>query len=139
MPAITRFGVSIEERLLKNFDRLIAEKGYQNRSEAIRDLIRDSFVQEEGKEGTKEMVGTIAIVYSHHTRELSRTLTDMQHRFYKSILSTLHVHLDQDHCLEVLVVRGKGDDLKKIGDRLIGTKGVKHGKLSLTSTGQNLP
>ncbi len=139
MPAITRFGVSIEERLLKNFDRLIAEKGYQNRSEAIRDLIRDSFVQEEWKEGTKEMVGTIAIVYSHHTRELSRTLTDMQHRFYKSILSTLHVHLDEDHCLEVLVVRGKAEELKKIGDRLIGTKGVKHGKLSLTSTGQDLP
>jgi CopG family nickel-responsive transcriptional regulator len=139
MPAITRFGVSIEERLLKNFDRLIAEKGYQNRSEAIRDLIRDSFVQEEWKEGTKEMVGTIAIVYSHHTRELSRTLTDMQHRFYKTILSTLHIHLDEDHCLEVLVVRGKGEELKKIGDRLIGTKGVKHGKLSLTSTGQNLP
>ena len=139
MLAITRFGVSIEERLLKNFDRLIAEKGYQNRSEAIRDLIRDSFVQEESKEGTKEMVGTIAIVYSHHTRELSRTLTDMQHRFYKTILSTLHIHLDEDHCLEVLVVRGKGRELKKIGDRLIGTKGVKHGKLSLTSTGQNLP
>ena len=139
MPAITRFGVSIEERLLKNFDRLIAEKGYQNRSEAIRDLIRDSFVQEEWKEGTKEMVGTIAIVYSHHTRELSRTLTDMQHRFYKTILSTLHIHLDEDHCLEVLVVRGKGEELKKIGDRLIGTKGVKHGKLSLTSTGQSLP
>ena len=138
MPAITRFGVSIEERLLKNFDRLIAQKGYQNRSEAIRDLIRDSFVQEEGKEGTREMVGTIAIVYSHHTRELSRTLTDMQHRFYKTILSTLHVHLDEDHCLEVLVVRGKGNELKKIGDRLIGTKGVKHGKLSLTSTGQDL-
>ncbi len=139
MPAITRFGVSIEEKLLKNFDRLIAEKGYQNRSEAIRDLIRDSFVQEEWKEGTKEMVGTIAIVYSHHTRELSRTLTDMQHRFYRTILSTLHIHLDEDHCLEVLVVRGKGEELKKIGDRLIGTKGVKHGKLSLTSTGQNFP
>ena len=139
MPAITRFGVSIEERLLKTFDRLITEKGYQNRSEAIRDLIRDSFVQAESKEGTKEMVGTIAIVYSHHTRELSRTLTDMQHRYYKTILSTLHIHLDKDHCLEVLVVRGKGEELKKIGDRLIGTKGVKHGKLSLTSTGQNLP
>jgi CopG family nickel-responsive transcriptional regulator len=124
--------------LLKKFDRLISRKGYENRSEALRDLIRESLVQEEWEEGKKETVGTIAIVYSHHTRELSRTLTDMQHRYYRSILSSLHIHLDEHNCLEVLVVRGKGEDIKKISDRLIGTKGVKHGRLSLTTTGKNL-
>ena len=138
MALITRFGVSIEESLLKNFDRLISRKGYRNRSEAIRDLIRESLVQEEWQEGTKETVGTLAIVYSPHTRELSRTLTAMQHRYYQCILSTLHIHLDEHNCLEVLVVKGRGGDIKKISDRLIGTKGVKHGKLSLTTTGKNL-
>ena len=124
--------------MLKEFDRLIARKGYSNRSEALRDLIRESLVQEEWEEGKKETVGTIAIVYSHHTRELSRNLTDMQHRYYQSILSSLHIHLDEHNCLEVLVVKGRGKDIKKISDRLIGTKGVKHGKLSLTTTGKNL-
>ena len=138
MALISRFGVSIEERLLKKFDRLISRKGYQNRSEALRDLIRESLVQEEWEEGKKETVGTIAIVYSHHTRELSRNLTDMQHRYYQSILSSLHIHLDEHNCLEVLVVKGRGAEIKKISDRLIGTKGVKHGKLSLTTTGKNL-
>ncbi len=138
MALITRFGVSIEESLLKNFDRLISRKGYQNRSEAIRDLIRDSLVTEEWREGKKEMVGTIALVYSHHTRELSRILTEMQHNHYQTILSTLHIHLDEHNCLEVLAVKGKGEEIKKISDRLIGTKGVKHGKLSLTTTGRDL-
>jgi len=138
MSGLTRFGVSIPDSLLADFDRLIARKGYRNRSEAIRDLIRDSLVTEEWKEGKKEMVGTISLVYSHHTRELSRILTRLQHDHYRTILSTLHIHMDEYNCLEVLVVKGKGEEIKKIGDRLIGTKGVKHGRLSLTSTGKNL-
>jgi len=138
MSGLTRFGVSIPDSLLHDFDRLISQKGYQNRSEAIRDLIRDSLVTEEWKEGNREMVGTISLVYSHHTRELSRILTKMQHDHYRTILSTLHIHLDEHNCLEILVVKGKGGEIKKIGDRLIGTKGVKHGKLSLTTTGKNL-
>jgi len=84
------------------------------------------------------MVGTISLVYSHHTRELSRILTKMQHDQYQTILSTLHIHLDEHNCLEVLVVKGRGEEIKKVSDRLIGTRGVKHGKLSLTSTGKNL-
>ena len=138
MAGLTRFGVSIPDSLLRDFDRLIAQKGYQNRSEAIRDLIRDSLVTEEWREGNREMVGTISLVYSHHTRELSRILTKLQHDHYRTILSTLHIHMDEHNCLEVLVVKGKGEEIKKIGDRLIGTKGVKHGRLSLTSTGKNL-
>jgi CopG family nickel-responsive transcriptional regulator len=137
MSDVTRFGVSIEQSLLNNFDRLISQKGYQNRSEAIRDLIRDSLVQEEWESG-QETVGTIAIVYDHHPRELSRALTDLQHNFFKFIISTIHVHLDAHHCMEVLIVKGKSDDLKKISDRLIGIKGVKHGRLCLTTTGKGL-
>lgn len=138
MTGLTRFGVSIPDSLLGDFDRLIGRKGYQNRSEAIRDLIRDSLVTEEWNEGKREMVGTIALVYSHHTRELSRMLTKMQHDHFQTILSTLHIHLDEHNCLEVLVIKGKGEELQKISDRLIGIRGVKHGKLSLTSTGKNL-
>lgn len=137
MAGIVRFGVSIENFLLKSFDSLISRKGYQTRSEAIRDLIRDSLVMEQWQSG-KETVGTIALVYSRHTRELSRILTDLQHKFFKSILSTTHIHLDAHNCLEVLIVRGKGGELKKISDRLIGIKGVKHGKFSLTTTGREL-
>lgn len=138
MTGLTRFGVSIPDSLLGDFDRLIGRKGYQNRSEAIRDLIRDSLVTEEWNKGKREMVGTIALVYSHHTRELSRMLTKMQHDHFQTILSTLHIHLDEHNCLEVLVIKGKGEELQKISDRLIGIRGVKHGKLSLTSTGKNL-
>ena len=138
MPGLTRFGVSIPDGLLNDFDRLNHEKGYHNRSEAIRDLIRDSLVQEQRRGGNEEMVGTIVLIYSHHTRELSRILTKLQHDHYRTILSTLHIHLDEHNCLESLVVKGKGKDIQRISDRLIGTKGVKHGKLSLTSTGKNL-
>jgi len=135
---IKRFGVSLDSSLLRQFDNLIGRKGYACRSEAIRDLIRDSLVKDEWEAGDKETIGTITIVYSHDTRELLDTLTDLQHQFYSSIISTMHVHLDAHNCLEALVVKGKGKDIKKIADRLIGTKGVKHGRLSLTTTGRHL-
>ncbi|MBI5968396.1 MAG: nickel-responsive transcriptional regulator NikR [Deltaproteobacteria bacterium] len=138
MSEITRFGISIDNRLFKRFDQLIAQKGYTNRSEAIRDLIRDSLVQAEWEAGAQETIGTITIVYSHHTRELSEVLDHLQHQYYRSIISTTHIHLDEHNCLEVLIVRGKGEEIKKISDRLIGTRGVKHGKLSLTTTGKDL-
>lgn len=138
MPGVTRFGVSLDEALLKRFDRLIARKGYANRSEAIRDLIREVFVREQWESGTGEAVGTITLVYSHDTRDLADRLTDLQHAHFGSIVSTLHVHLDAHHCLEVLVLRGKAADLKKIADRLIGIRGVKHGTFSTTSEGKTL-
>jgi CopG family nickel-responsive transcriptional regulator len=136
--AITRFGVSLDDALLGRFDGLIGEKGYGARSEAIRDLIRDCLVREEWEAGTKETVGTITLVYDHEKRELQDTLTDIQHHHHPLILSTMHIHLDAHNCLEVLVVRGKGKEIKGIADRLIGTKGVKHGKLTLTTTGKGL-
>lgn len=134
----TRFGVSIEDVLLRRFDGLLAGKGYRNRSEAIRDLIRDLLVSEEWEAGTEETAGTITIVYSHDTRELTETLTDLQHRHHAAIVSTMHIHLDGHNCLEVLIVRGRGKEIKEIADRLIGTKGVIHGKLTLTTTGKNI-
>jgi CopG family nickel-responsive transcriptional regulator len=102
------------------------------------DLIRDSLVAEEWETTTSEMVGAITIVYSHDKRELTDTLTDLQHRYYHSIISSMHIHLDEHNCLEVVVVRGKARNIKTIADRLIGTKGVKHGRLSLTTTGKHL-
>lgn len=136
--AIIRFGISLENALLERFDSLIKKKGYASRSEAVRDLIRDSLVMEEWESATAETVGTITIVYSHDTRELTDTLTDLQHRYFDSIVSSMHIHLDAHNCLEVIVVKGKARDIKAIADRLIGTKGVKHGKLSLTTTGKHL-
>ncbi len=136
--SLTRFGISLDKKLLSEFDRLITQKGYANRSEAIRDLIRDNLVKEEWEAGNEETVGTITIVYSHHTRELIDTLTELQHKHHESIVSSMHVHLDEHNCLEAIIVKGKGKDIKKIADRLIGTKGVKHGKLTATTTGKHL-
>ncbi|MCK4911551.1 MAG: nickel-responsive transcriptional regulator NikR [Thermodesulfovibrionales bacterium] len=132
---LTRFGISLDRGLLKKFDRLVASKGYSNRSEAIRDLIRDSLVREHVSEGG-EAAGTITLIYSHDTRELTDTLTDIQHKYHNMVVSSMHIHLDGHNCLEVLVVRGKASVIQKVADRLIGTRGVKHGKLSLTATGK---
>jgi CopG family nickel-responsive transcriptional regulator len=138
LSAITRFGVSLEEGLLGKFDRLIDRKGYLNRSEAIRDLIRDSLVRDQWEIGDGNAVGTLTLVYDHGTRELEERLTELQHANYKAIVSTLHVHLDPHHCLEVLVLRGETKLLKSIADRLIGTRGVKHGTFSATAEGKEL-
>lgn len=138
MGEITRFGISIDSELLEGFDRLITRKGYSNRSEAIRDLIRDSMVDVEWAEGDRETVGTITIVYNHEVRELSDKLTDLQHGHFAAIVSALHVHLDAHNCLEVLVVKGKSAEIRAIADAVIGAKGVKHGKLTMTTTGKDL-
>jgi CopG family nickel-responsive transcriptional regulator len=135
---VTRFGVSLDEKLLAQFDRIIARKGYTNRSEAIRDLIRESLVREQWELGTDQVVGTLTLVYNHNVRDLSDKLTDLQHAHYKAIVSALHVHLDPHHCLEVLVLRGKAKELKGIADRLIGTRGVQHGTFSATAEGRVL-
>jgi len=137
MDNIARFGVSIPHPLLERFDKVSAEKGYLNRSEALRDLIRDNLVEKEWAEN-KSIVGTITLVYDHDVRELGEVLAHLQHRYHHLIRSTVHVHLDHHHCLEVLVVMGKSGQVKKVADRLIGTKGVKHGKLVMTTTGKEL-
>ncbi len=138
MSNLTRFGVSLDEELLQQFDRVIARKGYTNRSEAIRDLIRENLVREQWELGTDQAVGTITLVYDHEVPDLSDRLTDLQHAHYRAIVSAMHVHLDPHHCLEVLVLRGKARVLKAIADRLIGTRGVKHGTFSATAEGRTL-
>ncbi len=136
--ALIRFGISLEDSLLERFDNLIERKGYPSRSEAIRDLIRDALVMEDWRADTSEAVGTITIVYNHEKRELADLLTDLQHKHFDSIISSMHIHLDEHNCLEVIVVRGRARDIKTIADRLIATKGVKHGRLMLTTTGKGL-
>ncbi len=138
MADLTRFGISIDDRLLKRFDELIARKGHANRSEAIRDLIRAALVEDQWSRGDEETVGTVTLVYDHHTRDLSDKLTEQQHSHHDAIVSALHVHLDAHHCLEVVVVRGRAREVKRLADELIGTKGVKHGKLVTTTTGKEL-
>lgn len=138
MSELIRFGISMDSRLLSRFDQLIAEKGYSNRSEAIRDLIRDELVDRSWEEEEGEAVGTITLVYNHEIRDLAEKLIDFQHQVHGAVISALHVHLDKHNCLEVLVVKGKGREIKKVADRLIGTKGVKHGKLVTTTTGRDI-
>jgi CopG family transcriptional regulator, nickel-responsive regulator len=138
MGELSRIGVAIDSDLLKKFDDLISRRGYTNRSEAFRDLIRDELVEETWETPDRKVVGTVSIVYDHHVRMLNEKLTDVQHEHYHQVLSTLHVHLDHDHCLEVLIVRGKASEVKKIADTLISTKGVKHGRLTITTSGAEL-
>lgn len=138
MAETIRFGISIDERLLTKFDDLIGAKGYSNRSEAIRDLIRNALVEEEWGRGNEETVGTVSLIYDHHTRDLSDKLTEHQHTHHREIISALHVHLDAHHCLEVVVIKGKAKSIKRLAEGLIGTKGVKHGQLMTTTTGKGL-
>lgn len=140
MPEVVRFGVSTDERLLEKFDALIADKGYVNRSEAVRDLIRNALVEDEWESGESgaESVGTVTLVYDHHSSDLSDKLTEHQHSHHEEIVSTLHIHLDAHNCLEVVVLRGQAAAIKRIADGLIGTKGVKHGKFVATTTGSGL-
>ena len=138
MAELTRFGVSIQTRLLEQFDQLIAEKGYVNRSEAIRNLIRGDLVDVAAERDEGAMVGTVTFVYNHHVRQLTDILTEFQHQNYGAVIASLHIHLDAENCLEVLVVRGKSGEIRRIADKLIGTKGVKHGKLTLTTAGSDL-
>ncbi|OGB61395.1 MAG: nickel-responsive regulator [Caldithrix sp. RBG_13_44_9] len=135
--SLIRFGVSIPVTLIKKFDLLIRRKNYSNRSEAIRDLIRKELVEEEIEENG-DAVGVLHILYNHHRRELSEKLTDIQHKHHNLILSAMHIHLDHDNCIEVIVMQGESQKLKSLADLLIAAKGVKHGKLNLTSTGKYL-
>ncbi|ASJ11914.1 nickel-responsive transcriptional regulator NikR [Thermococcus thioreducens] len=135
---ITRFGVSVPSELLEKFDRIITEKGYVNRSEAIRDMMRDFIVRHEWEEGDRDVAGTITIVYNHDEADVVKELLDLQHDYVDEIISSLHVHMDEHNCLEVVVVRGKATRIKEIAERLISLKGVKHGKLVMTTTGREL-
>jgi len=138
MEKVKRFGVSIPQELVASFDARTRRKGYRTRSQAIRDIMREYLVSGEWEGGRKQVVGTVTIVYDHDTRELSHALTELQHRFHDAISCATHVHLDDHNCLEVIVVKGRSDQVRAIADRLISTRGVKHGKLVCTTTGHTL-
>ena len=138
MGELVRFGISMDGELLERFDALLEDKGYGNRSEAVRDLVRNALVEEKWAQGEGDAVGTVTLVYDHHMRHLAERLTEYQHAHHQAIVSVLHVHLDGDYCLEVVVVKGKAVEIRRLADALIGTKGVKHGKLVTTTTGKDL-
>lgn len=138
MSTIERFGVSMDATLLERFDHLIQSKGYSSRSEALRDLVRQEIVASEWENPDAEVIGTLTLVYDHHERDLSRTLTEMQHHHCEQIICTTHIHIDPVNCLEVIVVRGKASVVQAVSDNLLASAGVKHGKLVCSTTGKNL-
>ena len=139
MSELSRIGVAIDSDLLERFDRFIAQRGYGNRSEAFRDLIRDQLAQEAAEDPNAPVIAVVSMVYDHHTRLLSEKLTEMQHASFHSVHSTLHIHLDHDNCLEVLILRGKSAQVRRVADALIATKGVKYGRVTVTAaTGEHL-
>jgi CopG family nickel-responsive transcriptional regulator len=137
---IERIGISLEADLLAQFDKLIEQKGYVNRSEAVRDLIRDALVQREWEESEakEECVAVAALVYDHDSSGLAQKLAHIQHENHKAVVSALHVHMDEHNCLEVLVLRGRARDVVRMGEGLVSTKGVKYGKLIPATTGHRL-
>ncbi|MFD1614226.1 nickel-responsive transcriptional regulator NikR [Gelatiniphilus marinus] len=137
MSNTVRFAVSLDRELLESFDGAIDKQGYVNRSEAVRDLIRDSLVTQDWDE-KEEAIGTITLVYNHHRYSLSEELNDRQHQHHNLIISSMHLHLDHDNCLEIIAVKGKGNKIRQLADSLITIKGVKHGKLTLTTAGKEI-
>ena len=136
---VARFSMSLPVELAEQLERMTREKGYHNRSLALADMIRAHLVEHRQQFEDEEIAGTITLLYDHHKQHVQAALTDIQHDHHETIISTLHVHLDHHNCLEVLVVRGKASAIKRIADELIAAKGVKHGKLTVTSTGKDLP
>lgn len=137
MATLVRFGVSLHADLIQAFDESIERKGYRARSEAVRDLMRQYLIEERW-ESDLEVIGTVTIVYDHGPRDLATVLTELQHQFCDAVVCTTHVHVDEHNCLEVIVLRGSSRDVREIADRLISTKGVKHGRLVSTTTGADL-
>lgn len=137
MADLIRFGVSLEKELLTKFDKHIKKNNYPTRSKAIGDLIRENLIKKEWIEG-KEVVGAITLVYNHHKRELVNRLTSVQHDFHQVIISSQHIHLDEDNCVEIVVVKGKPKEVEKLAYNLKSTKGVKHGSLTMATTGKEI-
>lgn len=135
MSGLIRFGISLEQDLSERFDEHLKRKAYANRSEAIRDLIRQDLIHQEWQDGG-EVAGAITLIYDHHKRELLNKITDIQHDFQKIIISAQHIHLDHQTCLEIVAVKGTPQNVKKLADSLKAVKGVKHGTLSMSTTGK---
>jgi CopG family transcriptional regulator, nickel-responsive regulator len=137
MSTLVRFGVSLNKDLLERFDALIKERNYTNRSEAFRDLIREEFIKQEWQE-EGDVAGAITLIYDHHRKELLNKVTDLQHDYQKVIISTQHIHLDHDNCLEIVAVKGNPAEVQRLAATLRSLKGVKHGTLNMSSTGKEI-
>jgi len=135
MSGLIRFGISLDGELSKKFDERIKRKAYTNRSEAIRDLIRQDLVQQEWLQGS-EVAGAITLIYDHHKREVLNKITDIQHDFQQEIISSQHVHLDHHNCLEIIAVKGNPEEVEKLAAMLKAVKGVRHSTLSMSTTGK---
>ena len=133
-----RFGVSLDSDLLERFDRICEDRCYQTRSEAIRDLIRKELVHKEWEDQNREVTGTLTLVYNHHQSDLAQKMTEIQHQALDIIITSLHVHIDAHNCMEVLVLRGPVKEVRSVAQRLTSTRGIKHGKLSLSTTGKDI-
>jgi CopG family nickel-responsive transcriptional regulator len=138
-PGVARFTVSLPGDLLEQLDAMTSEKGYTNRSLAVADMIRDELVEHRQQRGLDEIAGTITLVYDHHKHHVQEVLTDLQHDHHEVIMTTVHVHLDHHNCVDVVLWGGPARRVKQVAERLIAAKGVKHGKLTVTSTGKDLP
>ncbi len=138
MGGTIRFGISLDSDLLEKFDRVCEERNYPTRSEAIRDLIRNELVQKEWQDQNQEVAGTLTLVYDHHQSDLAQKMIEIQHGALDVIVSTLHVHIDHRNCMEVLILKGAVKNINDISQRLTATRGIKHGKLSLSTTGKDL-
>ncbi|HDJ23929.1 MAG TPA: nickel-responsive transcriptional regulator NikR [Candidatus Aminicenantes bacterium] len=139
METVTRFSISVNSELLKKYDFLLKKIGYSNRSEAIRDLIRERLAQEEWQDSQKKVVAVLSLVYNHQTRELTEVLNRIQHRHVEAVIASMHIHLDEHNCLEVIILKGSASQVEKIAHELITTRNVKHGQLIKTTTGTDIP
>ena len=139
MEKVTRFSISVDTELLKKYDALLKETGYSNRSEAIRDLIRERLIKEEWADPKKKVVGVLVLVYDHETRELTEVLNQIQHRHVQVVIASLHVHMDAHNCLEIIVLKGSVSRVRKIAQELLTLRNIKHGQLTMTTTGVDIP
>ena len=138
MSDLVRFTVSIERSLFEKLEKQVADSDYRNRSEFVRDLVRGYLVEQDWQ-SEKVLLGTISLLYDHHTRGLSEKLTHRQHHFPGQVLATTHIHLDEHNCLEVIILKGSASQVEKIAHELITTRNVKHGQLIKTTTGTDIP
>ena len=138
MSELIRFGISLPKNLSKDFDKYIKDLDYNNRSEAIRDLIRNELIKKEWEEKESDIAGAIIFIYDHHVRELQNKITSIQHDFYSIIISTQHIHLDHNNCLEIVAIKGNSKKVKKLYNMIRSTKDIKHATLSMSSTGKNI-
>ncbi len=138
MSQLVRFSVSMDSELLDNFDALAKRRGAANRSEAIRDLIRDALVEEDWKSGKGEAMAAVVIVYDHHSRDINNRLNGIQHENPGAVVSSLHIHMDEHRCMEIIVLRGERELLSQLAYRIVGTRGVIHGRMLTSTTGKGL-